>query len=232
MKYIRALVRAGLLKLGFIAMRKARAFFLETLTENIHSQLVTKSNSVLHVGGHLAEERHHYSEKHKDVIWIEGITEYADEMRELLCDIPNQEVHSYFLSNISERNVTFYLANNNRSSSSLFNLEEDSGFKGLAMDGEILVDTWRLDEIFDENRIRTNTHLVLDVQGAELKVLQGFGKLLNSISSMKIEVSTYPVYKGGPLYSELSEFLISRGFFPLWQPPVKFHGDVIFIRNS
>ena len=165
------------------------------------------------------------------VLWIEGIPQYANEIKKLISQIPSQQVECYLLSDISKTNVSFYLANNDRSSSSLYQLADNNGFKDLSMDQEIYLDTFRFDEVHSFNEVSSFLHLVLDVQGAELKVLHGFGLLLNSIVSIKLEVSTFQVYEGAPLYEEVRIFLTDKGFFPLWEPGKNYHGDLLFIRN-
>ena len=98
------------------------------------------------------------------------------------------------------------------------------------MDGRILVNTYRFDEIFNEIIVTQHKHVVLDVQGAELMVLKGFGTLLNYISSIKVEVSTYEVYLGGASYFELRSFLVKQGFTPLWEPQEHSHTDILFVK--
>lgn len=52
----------------------------------------------------------------------------------------------------------------------------------------------------------------LDVQGAELKVLQGAGSLLNRIGAIWMEVEAIPLYQAQPLRAEVERFMSSHGF--------------------
>lgn len=53
----------------------------------------------------------------------------------------------------------------------------------------------------------------MDVQGAELKVLQGFGSLLRTVGVIATEVETTPVYRGNPTqFEELSTLMHDHGF--------------------
>jgi len=146
------------------------------------------------------------------VLWVEGIPDNAIAISNLLRDFPQQQVASYILSDRFEEDVCFYLASNDRSSSSLFQFSDINGFEGLCMDEQIKLNTFRFDEVFSFKDVATSHHLVLDVQGAELEVLSGFGLLLKSINSMKLEVSTFQVYEGAPLYGVVKEFLTKEGF--------------------
>jgi FkbM family methyltransferase len=58
--------------------------------------------------------------------------------------------------------------------------------------------------------------LKLDVQGAELEVLQGAERLLPTVRVIEAEVSLNPMYLGQPLFGDVDAFLRSRGF-RLWR---------------
>ena len=72
--------------------------------------------------------------------------------------------------------------------------------------------------------------VVLDVQGAELDVLKGFGEdNFKNIQKLTIEVSTVEFYKNGVLFDDLNAFIISRGLkLRAW--PNKDHCDVVYVR--
>lgn len=54
--------------------------------------------------------------------------------------------------------------------------------------------------------------IVMDVQGAEVRVLKGFGTLLNSCKFVICEAERVPSYKGGNAFSELHSFMKRNGF--------------------
>lgn len=54
--------------------------------------------------------------------------------------------------------------------------------------------------------------LKLDVQGYELEVLKGAEPVLNRVEYIYAEAQFQELYKGGPLYSDIFEFLNPRGF--------------------
>lgn len=58
--------------------------------------------------------------------------------------------------------------------------------------------------------------LKLDVQGAELAVLQGAGALLEHVRVVDLEVEFNPIYRGQPLFGDIDGFLRERGF-ALWR---------------
>ena len=52
----------------------------------------------------------------------------------------------------------------------------------------------------------------MDIQGAELDVLQGGENVLSSVLAMVLEAEFVPLYKGQPLYGDLDAFLRRRDF--------------------
>jgi FkbM family methyltransferase len=71
----------------------------------------------------------------------------------------------------------------------------------------------RLDEVFDEYvPPGEKTYLKIDVQGFELKVLEGSTGVLDRIAGMQIEMSLVRLYEGGPLYDEIVDWAKGHGF--------------------
>lgn len=54
--------------------------------------------------------------------------------------------------------------------------------------------------------------LKLDVQGAELRALEGASGLLDSICMIELELSLRELYVGGPLWPEVAAWLEERGY--------------------
>ena len=52
----------------------------------------------------------------------------------------------------------------------------------------------------------------VDVQGFELRVLEGFGKLLEQVCCVELETVISPLYHGQPTLAEVTVFMRSRGF--------------------
>jgi hypothetical protein len=52
----------------------------------------------------------------------------------------------------------------------------------------------------------------IDVQGAELDVFEGLGRKLEDVLVIWAEVEFIPIYENQPLFSEIEQFLRSRGF--------------------
>lgn len=85
------------------------------------------------------------------------------------------------------------------------------------------VECTRIDDWAKENFI-TNVDVVwMDLQGAELLALQGFGNLIYTVSVIHTEVTYRELYSGQDLYKELHNFLESNSFVQTY------HGKAITV---
>jgi len=124
-------------------------------------------------------------------------------------------------------------------------------FEGFAKSSEIIkkdkIMTYKLDEI---QEIQEIDYLKLDVQGAELVIIEnGKNKIKNSLV-IHTEVNFIPLYRNQPLFSEIDQQLRQLGFFfhtfcPLMNCPLKpflpaqgrqginqiLWGDAVYIRD-
>jgi FkbM family methyltransferase len=90
----------------------------------------------------------------------------------------------------------------------------------------------RFDEWQEGARLAMSTinTLVVDAQGMELEVLEGFGHQLNWFTFLAIECSEKPVYDGEPSAQQVIEWLRARGFVQATE--IREHDDVCFIRKG
>jgi 2-O-methyltransferase len=88
-----------------------------------------------------------------------------------------------------------------------------------------------LDEWAAQHGISRVDFLWLDLQGAEIKALQGAEKLLENVTGIFTEVSLIETYENVPLYEEVKTFLTSRGFkIAKEYLPYKDMGNVLFLK--
>lgn len=69
--------------------------------------------------------------------------------------------------------------------------------------------THRLDDI---SEVRKTDFLKLDIQGAELQVLQHGRHMLNSTLVVQTEVEFVPLYQDQPLFADIDQFMRQQGF--------------------
>lgn len=80
---------------------------------------------------------------------------------------------------------------------------------------QIDVQAYRLDDWCEAAKVETVDAIWMDVQGAELKVLQGADKQLEHIQAIMTEAGVKPYYTGHTLKPEIDEFLATKGFVEL-----------------
>jgi FkbM family methyltransferase len=79
---------------------------------------------------------------------------------------------------------------------------------------QIAVDVmgYRIDDWCKEAKIETVDAIWMDVQGAELKVLQGAGERIKDVQVIMTEAGVEAYYEGHTLKPEIDSFLASNGF--------------------
>jgi hypothetical protein len=92
------------------------------------------------------------------------------------------------------------------------------------------VDVVRLDDWARDYQVPKIDFMWLDLQGYELKALQGAEELLKQVSVIHIEVSHKPLFENGVLYPDLREWLGARGFKPRIDATFRLGGNVVFTR--
>ena len=99
-------------------------------------------------------------------------------------------------------------------SSSLLPMTEAQAqhFPGTETAGRTVVRTAPLDELVAAERRLRPALLKIDVQGAELDVLNGASGVLEAVDSILVECSFVELYRGQALAGEIIDALHRRGF--------------------
>jgi FkbM family methyltransferase len=83
----------------------------------------------------------------------------------------------------------------------------------MNLDFTIEIETTTLDSFCDGEEIQEVDFLQIDVQGADLQVLEGASRLLkDSVLGVKIEVEPSPLYLHQPLFADVDTYLRSQEF--------------------
>lgn len=198
--------------------------------------------SLVHVGAHLAQERHAYEALgYRRMLWIEGASDVHARLAESLAEHVAQrraagraEVqHETACALLTDRDgdeVALREFSNDGMSSSIFAATGTlkQRWPDLAETGRLEPARSRtLDTLLAERAFGAVDVLVVDVQGAELLVLKGATQTLGQVKAVVSEVSTQALYEGGVLFDELRAFLHSHGFEPMSVP--RRHGDMLFV---
>jgi FkbM family methyltransferase len=89
-----------------------------------------------------------------------------------------------------------------------------------------------LDSVCNELGIGSVDLIWIDLQGAELKALKGFGKRLSDTRYIHVELTYKEIYVGQPLFWEVDDFLKSQGFERLIEPSENTFFEDIIYRNK
>jgi len=212
---------------------------------NYFKQNNVNVTGVVHVGAHRGEEIFDYeSMGAKKVIWVEPVPELFEEMKQFLttaqCSVTSH-AYEYAASNTDHNTVDFNLyfgpdakyMSGNKGCSSL--LKTSGRFESWSK-GTIQVETITLDTLLEENKFKFSEfqYLNMDVQGAELMVLQGANNLLSQVKYIATEATwDNPDYIDNTRYDELKLLLQSKGFVETEMIPHGDNwGDALFVKEN
>lgn len=120
----------------------------------------------------------------------------------------------------------------NKSSSMLAPAKTKEVHSWLKFENEIKVNTTTLKQFCTENKITSIDFIHMDVQGAELMVLQGAQDFIQHINMIWLEVEAVELYKNQPLKNDIENFMISNGFIKLEDTVYTTAGDQFWARKE
>ena len=197
-----------------------------------------EGKNILFIGANNMAEIKVYAQRYKNGIFIEAIPDVYEKTKKNL-EMANDTWNTNFIainklvtSKINEK-YDFNIFSNGGASSSIYEANSvEWKWNTVKQTHKITLISTTIDHLIKENNWdKKKFDVVLDVQGAELEVLKGFGKdNINNIINMKVEVSTKEFYKGGVLFKDLNAFLVENGL-KLTAPPKSSHCDVNYVRR-
>jgi FkbM family methyltransferase len=170
---------------------------------------------ILHVGAYECEEFSFYRDlldvEPQHIVWMDALSEKVQEatVRGIL------NVFEAVLSDKDGEKVVFHQTNNGQSSSILPFGTHILHHPEIHVIQSIPKITTTLDTFFAHHKELDTTRLNfwnLDIQGMELKALQGGVDALIHADVVYIEVNTEELYEGCALLPEVDNFLIGNGF--------------------
>lgn len=193
-----------------------------------------RPNGVLHIGAHLAEEAPMYEsfnwQGESKIYWVESQSDLAEQIS-IKLDPNIHDVKCATVWNISGARLQFKHTNNSQSSSLLDLHKHSEKYPGITVDRSYEIITSRLDELYTTANF---DFVALDIQGAELKALEGMGNLLENVKWIYSEVNKIELYKDCALIWNLDLFLRNKGFKRVatrwaWRSG---WGDALWVRND
>lgn len=102
----------------------------------------------------------------------------------------------------------------------------------LNFDRELHVTTARLDQYCAQHNIDHIDFIHMDVQGAELMVLQGAGAMLQRITAIWLEVEAVELYKNQPLRTDVEAFMQANSFVCVKSTVDQIAGDQLYVNRK
>jgi FkbM family methyltransferase len=200
---------------------------------------------ILDIGGCEGEDSIKYSRlfPNAKVYVFEPLPANQDLIKENLnkYNIPNVTLMPFALSD-NEGEFDFYVSSGkpdnvsdedwdygNKSSSLLPPDKHKKIFPWVKFEKIIKVPTKTLDLILKKEKLSHVDFIHMDVQGSELKVLQGAGDALNKIKIIWMEVSNETLYENQPIRFEVEKFMFNKGFHLYKNAVEGVYGDQMYI---
>lgn len=190
---------------------------------------------IIHVGANVGQEIPAYKASlAKICLYFEPIPDIFAKLKSNLENIPNHYPLQELISDADGEEVVFNITNNSLSSSMLPLGKHSVLYPQIKYVESLKLQTITLDTIVKKQFSQENFYLlVMDVQGAELKVLKGANNLLeNQLIYVYAEVSEEPLYEGGCTFEELTAFLKKYGFrLKNLSMNYKNWGDALYVKD-
>ena len=209
-----------------------------------------KVKTVFDIGACEAEDSIRYS------ILFPKSTVYAFEPRKDNIAIGEASIQKYKRNNIVLENIAlsnengtaeFFLSEGQPKNASI-ELEWDFGNKSssllppteemkkhtswLQFNTRIQVETMRLDTYAKNKKIDAIDFVHIDVQGAELLVLEGAGDFLKNVKVIWMEVEAVELYKGQPLKTDVEIFMKKNNFVNVLDTVNEVAGDQLYVNSN
>lgn len=191
-------------------------------TEEIDISIIKSKNikNICHIGAHIGNEVEFYVNAGiKKIIWVEANYKILNKLikKTSVYDVENIYL-PLTLSDIDNEILTFNITNNEESSSfmDIGKLHEIT-YPEIKVIDQVKVVSKRFDAyVNNQNDFKWDEieMLVVDCQGADLKVLKGFGDLLKSdnLKVIKCEINFGEMYLNNPTEEEIDDYLSKYGF--------------------
>jgi FkbM family methyltransferase len=175
-----------------------------------------KPRCIFDVGAHYGETALTYTDlfPEANIYSFEPFPDAVKKYKENTSRYPKVKVFEKAFSNIEQESI-FYINTSDATNSLLNSNKTDSWIDGATeTKHSIKVQTDTIDNFCEMMNIESIDILKLDVQGAELLVLEGAARMLESkkINVIYTEVEFIEIYKGQPLFHEITAFLSTYNY--------------------
>jgi FkbM family methyltransferase len=195
-------------------IRETRWRFRRLFDDN--HRFLSKVSGVIHLGANVGQERFTYHSYGLNVLWIEPNPEIFPQLQQNILGLENQAAIQALITDEDDQLVDFNISSNGGESSSILDLEGHvKMWPEVRYTHIIKLRSITLPSLVDKFSIRLSDYeaLVMDIQGAELIVLNGAKSVLSKFKFIKLEVPDFRAYSGCCTISEVGHFMKNAGFF-------------------
>lgn len=179
------------------------------------NRFLRNCRSVIHIGANDGGERDVYARFKLTVLWVEALPDMYQTLTANLSRYPAQKAVNALVTDRDGETYQFHVSNNSGASSSIYDLQEHKQlWPDVAFTKTINLKSTTLPTLLREAGMSAVGFdaLILDVQGAELLVIQGAGRVLESLRYIKAEAADFESYRGCCTVATLSQALKEKGF--------------------
>jgi FkbM family methyltransferase len=189
---------------------------------------------IVHVGANDGYEIQFYREMGiRHILCFEPLLEAFEKFHDKYGEIPGVLVKLCALANF-DGNAEFRITQGDGQGSSLLDplIQEADAPLHYVVEARRIVPVSRFDSLVLVHEIDPALYncLVVDVQGMELPVLQGFGPYLSGFDMLCVECSDKPIYVGEVETQAVIDYVYRFGFKPV-SPVSVTSDDVLFVRE-
>lgn len=204
---IKTVVKKVLRSLGYEIVKAYRTPARHTIAEAMRhlARLGYSPSTVIDVGAASGTPELLEVFPESQYLWIEPLKEFEGSLKGLATRYRGE----YIISACGrERGETGFHVHPYLEGSSIFSEAE-----GAAADGQLRqVPMCRLDELIESHQFQDEVLLKVDVQGAELEVLEGAGVFLSRFEVVLLEVSLFRFMVTNPDLCDVITYMKSKGF--------------------
>jgi FkbM family methyltransferase len=187
--------------------------------------------TILHVGAHEGEEMTEYRNYWTpEIYWIEAQPEKAREVARLASGSKDKVIEAA-VWDVDDAELQLNIMNNTQSSSLLNLGTHTKEHPDVEFSHSITVYTKRLETLIPEDF--NPEFIALDIQGAELHALRGFGNRIENVKWIYTEVNREYLYDGCCLIGDLDAYLSKFDFKRVATRWTRNNwGDALYVRRG
>jgi FkbM family methyltransferase len=171
--------------------------------------------AILHIGANEGQERLEYTALNLEVLWVEALPDAFSRLTTNLVGLPNQRGVQALLTDKVGMTYQFNVASNLGASSSIYTFKEHTAlWPTISFNEQIELQSTTLSRLLEDLNIEKHRYdaAIIDVQGAELLVLQGGIDVLKHLKYVRCEASDFESYAGACNTEQVIGFMTDHQF--------------------